>query len=199
MSTQSQLSKIFTFDEQLLRHKIYQRSFRYMVRRASTPISNDRTPRSASPTSMTALELRDSCERSARLDSMLKADAAKQRDQLKILCLGHRRSTLVKQLRNHSGPLFQAEDLHRCRRSIVECLVRVLVQIADDVEMHGAGFSTCQAKEHVRILREYLTMASSPDWDWEISCEVSAAARGLWRNWLVQQNFRHTIQDCATT
>ena len=196
MSTQSKLSKVFAFDEVLLRHRIYQQSFRFMLRRASEPARNDQTPRSTSPTSMTALELRDSCERSARLDSMLKADAQKKNREIKILCLGHKRSSLVKQLRHHEGHPFQDGELHGYRRFITQSLVGVLLQIVDDVETKGAGFATDQARRYVNLLREFQESAS-PEWD--VSAEVSIAARGLWRNWLVQQNFHHTYQDCTTS
>ncbi len=196
MSNKSRVSRLFTFDDLLAQHDIYKRTFKSMLRRASAPTTDDETPRSISPTSMTALELRDSCERSARLDSMLKADAQKKRQELKILCLGHERSTLVKHLRSQKGPRFQDVDLHHYRVCIVESLVSALLEIVDDVETRGAGFATDQAREHAELLREFSKSASP---EWRVSNEVSMAARALWRKWLVQQSFQHMNQDFTSS
>jgi hypothetical protein len=196
MSTQSQLSKVFAFDEMLLGHKLYQRSFRFMLRRASAPVSDEQTPRSVSPTSMSALELRDSYERSARLDSMLKAEARKKTSELSVISLGHKRSTIAKQLRSQLGPLFQEDETHDYRRLIVENLIKVLLDIVEDVETWGAGFATDQARRFIKLLRDFAESASP---EWNVSPEVSAAARGLWRNWLVQQSFQQSARsDCLT-
>ncbi len=195
MSTQSQLSKIFSFDEILLRHKVYQRSFRYMLRRASEPTSREPQSRSVSPTNMSALEMRDSCERSARLDSMLKADAEKKGSQLKVLTLGPRRSTLAKQLRSQLGPLFQEHDLHHYRKEIVQILVVSLLNIVEAVETKSTGFVTTQSRQHVERVRLFVATAAP---DWEVTDDVSAAASGLWRHWLVQQTFHLMTTDPVT-
>ena len=196
MSNKSRVSRLLAFGEPLVQHETYKQSFKSMLRRASAPARDDEAPRSTSPTSMTALELRDSCERSARLDSMLKADAQKKRRELKILCLGHKRSTLVKHLRTQKGDQFQDIDLQGYRVSIVESLVVELLKFVDDVETRGAGFATQQARGHAELLREFSESASPA---WQISDEVSTAARALWRNWLVQQSFQQMHQDCTSS
>lgn len=195
ISNKSRVSRLFTFDDLLVQHEIYKRTFKSLLRPKSAP-AQDEAPRSTSPTSMTALELRDSCERSARLDSMLKADAQKKRQELKILCLGHKRSTLVKHLRSHKGSHFQDVDLHHYRVFIVESLVFSLLEIVDDVETRGAGFATEQARRYAKLLRDF-SQSASPEW--QVSDELCTAARGLWRNWLVQQSFQHTSQDCTSS
>ena len=155
-----------------------------------------KNPRSTSPTSMSALEMRDSCERSARLDTMLRADAQKKSSEIRIISLGHKRSVVAKQLRSELGPLFQDDEIHSYRGLIVESLLQALVDIVDTVETRYAGFSTKHARQCSKILREVCASGvSEPD----LSTSVSAAARGLWRNYLVQREFQQNVQgDCVT-
>jgi hypothetical protein len=140
---------------------------------------------------MTALELRGSAERSARLDTMLKADASKDTN-IKILTLGHRRSALTKQLRTHYGNSFDAEETSHYRQCIIKYVVTNLLQLVEDVETNGVGFATEQARYHVRGLKRFSEGMKSVC---VVDEEVSTAAISLWRNYFVQQAYRHASID----
>jgi hypothetical protein len=126
---------------------------------------------------------------------MLKADAEKKGSQLKVLTLGPRRSTLAKQLRSQLGPLFQEHDLHHYRKEIVQILVVSLLNIVEAVETKSTGFVTTQSRQHVERVRLFVATAAP---DWEVTDDVSAAASGLWRHWLVQQTFHLMTTDPVT-
>lgn len=141
---------------------------------------------------MSALELRDSCERSARLDTMLQADARKRHSDMKVLTLGHKRSTMAKQLRSHFGDPFNEDQSHEYRESIVKYVVTDLLRLVEDVETNGAGFATEQARRHVHTLKEF---SDSMECTCIIDEEVSIAVRYLWRNFSIRQSFRHSMMD----
>jgi hypothetical protein len=187
----SRLSQLSFFDGLCFGPRSQPRPLRSIFRRSSTMPPEYEEAKPLPPRCMTALELRDSAERSARLDTMLKADASKDTN-LKILTLGHRRSALTKQLRTHFGTAFDSAETDRYRQCIIKYVVTNLLQLVEDVENNGVGFATQQARHRVQGLKRFSEGMKSVC---VVDKEVSTAAISVWRNYFVQQAYRHAPID----
>ncbi|OCT51425.1 hypothetical protein CLCR_08257 [Cladophialophora carrionii] len=199
LSTDTKLSRTFDFDGLLLRHKIYQNTFRSMLRRANSPTEErivERGQRRAL-SDTPVLQLRSTARDSAKIDLALKADARKLSKEVKILAVGdkHGRSSIVKQMRQRYGQPFSDAEIEDYRKAITSLAIKALVAVLDYVTDLGNGFVRQASRDHADII---LAFAKSGAPDWRVSPEVAASVKHIWNNWHVQQAFSAMRQDGQT-
>ncbi|OAP60077.1 hypothetical protein AYL99_05079 [Fonsecaea erecta] len=190
LSTASKLSKTFDFDGLLLRHKIYQNSFRSMLRRANSP-TEERTGekgqrRALSDTPL--LQLKSTARDSAMIDLKLKQDARKLSKEVKILAVGdkHGRSAIVKHMRQRYGRPYSDSEVEQYRQSITSLAIKALVAILDYVKDTGNGLVSQVSRDHADIIRDF---ADSGAPDWKVPVGFTPSVKHIWNNWHVQQAF----------
>ena len=152
-SVDTQLSKTFDFDSLLLRHKIYQNSFRSMLRRVISSTEKGtrekelRRPSSDSP----VFQLKSTAYDSAIIDSKIRSDARKLSKEVKILAFGenHGRSAIIKQMRYCHGRPFTDTEVETYRRSIASLVITALVAILDYIKDSGMGLVGYMSKEQL--------------------------------------------------
>ena len=184
----SQLSKAFDFDGLLLRHKIYQNSFRSMLRRVSSPTESRGEQHKKRTLSDTPSSLVHSDSKtSAQIDFQLKEDARKMKSEIKMLAIGdkHGRSTIVRQMRTKFGQPFTDAEVEQYRQSIIALTVKALVAILDYVE-YSTGLVSQTSKDHGQIVRDFATSGKP---DWLVSSGVAASIKHIWQNWHVKQAY----------
>ncbi|KAJ9609456.1 hypothetical protein H2200_005783 [Cladophialophora chaetospira] len=190
VSTDSKLSRTFDFDGLLLRHKIYQNTFRSFLRRANSPTEERGTERvqrrALSDTPI--FQLRSTARDSARIDLALKTDARKKSKEVKILAVGdkHGRSTIVKQMRLRYGKPFTDTEVEEYRQAITSLVVKALVAVLDYVDDLGNGFVSQASRDHAAVVRAF---AESGPPEWQVPVEVAISVKRIWNNWHVQQGF----------
>ncbi|KAH0837036.1 hypothetical protein AYO21_08839 [Fonsecaea monophora] len=190
LSTASKLSRTFDFDGLLLRHRIYQNTFRSMLRRANSP-TEDRTGekgqrRALSDTPL--FQLKSTARDSAKIDLRLKQDARKLSREVKILAVGdkHGRSAIVKQMRQRYGQPFSESEVEQYRQSITCLSLKALVAILDYVKDIGNGLVSQASRDHADIIRDF---AESGGPDWQVPVQLAGSVKHIWNNWHVRQAF----------
>jgi hypothetical protein len=190
LSSFSKLSRTFDFDGFLLKHKMYQNTFRSMLRRATSP-TEERYPDTSKRRTLSdtpVFQLRSTPRDSARIDLALKADGRKLSREVKILAIGdsHGRSTIVKQMRQRYGEPWTDAEVEGYRQSITSLTVAALVAVLDYVEDLGTGLVSQTSRDHADIVREF---AASGGPDWWVPVAVAASFKYMWNNWHVQQAY----------
>ncbi|KIY00702.1 uncharacterized protein Z520_03367 [Fonsecaea multimorphosa CBS 102226] len=190
LSTATKWSKTFDFDGLLLRHKIYQNTFRSMLRRANSP-TEERTGekgqrRALSDTPL--IQLKSTARDSAKIDLKLKQDARRLSKEVKILAVGdkHGRSAIVKQMRQRYGRPYSDSEVEQYRQSITSLAIKALVAILDYVKDIGNGLVSQISRDHADIIREF---AESGTPDWKVPVGLAGSVKHIWNNWHVQQAF----------
>ena len=164
--------------------------------RSDSPTSvRTESPTERRPSYVSPLEIRDKLARTARLDSLIKKDAVERNQKLRILALGHNRSSIVKQLRTSLGERLDENEVEVYRASIVSLVTYALLSVVKYVEDTSGGFVSEQSSRHLEILRQFARSASS---DWRVGEEVAQAAKSVWGNWFVEQAFQNMNQDCTS-
>jgi hypothetical protein len=199
LSTDSKLSRTFDFDGLLLRHKIYQNTFRSMLRRANSPME-ERTVERGQRRALSdtpVFQLKSTARDSARIDMALKADARKLSKEVKILAVGdkHGRSIIVKQMRQRYGQPFSDAEIEDYRKSITSLAIKALVAVLDYVADLGTGFVRQASRDHADIILQF---ARSGAPEWRVPARVAASVKHIWSNWHVQQAFSVMRQDGQT-
>jgi hypothetical protein len=199
LSTDSKLSRTFDFDGLLLRHKIYQNTFRSMLRRANSPME-ERTVERGQRRALSdtpVFQLKSTARDSARIDMALKADARKLSKEIKILAVGdkHGRSSIVKQMRQRYGQPFSDAEIEDYRKSITSLAIKALVAVLDYVADLGTGFVRQASRDHADIILQF---AKSGAPEWRVPARVAASVKHIWSNWHVQQAFSAMRQDGQT-
>ncbi|KIV89521.1 hypothetical protein PV10_06914 [Exophiala mesophila] len=193
----SQFSKTFEFDGFLLRHKIYQNTFRSMLRRVASPTENlalnikSRTMSETPPISP-----QSDSKTSALIDSQLKEDGRKMKREIKMLAMGdrHGRSAVVRQMRIKFGQPFTDAEIEQHRQSITLLTIQALIAIVDYVQ-HSTGFISHLIKAHAQIVRDFVVQGAP---DWTVSPEVATSIMQIWQNWHVKQAYRIMQQHGPT-
>jgi len=188
-SLQTRFSKTFDFDEVLLAHKVYQKTFRSMLRRAASPATPRSLPHPARSLSDTAVfQLKSTAKDSAKIDWQLKQEARRMSKEVKILAMGsrHGRSSVVKQIRLCYGEKYTEPEMEQYRRSITALAVTALIAVLDYVDMSGTGLVSKQSKAHAVTVRKFAETGGPA---WVITEEVANAVKTLWHNWHVRQAF----------
>ena len=159
------------------------------------------SPMTRKPSYLSPLEIRDKLARSARLDTLIKKDAAKRTSKLRILALGHNRSSIVKQLRINLGDKLEEREVEAYRKSIVSLVTFALLSVVNYVEDTSGGFVSEQSSRNLEVLRQFARSQSTSDHqesDWIIGEEIALAAKSVWGNWFVQQAFSNMNQACTS-
>ncbi|KIX02267.1 uncharacterized protein Z518_08206 [Rhinocladiella mackenziei CBS 650.93] len=189
-SVDTQFSKTFDFDGLLLKHKIYQNSFRSMLRRAVSP-TESRTEAKGGRRALSdtpVFQLKSNSRDSAKIDSKLKKDARRLSKEIKILAVGdkHGRSAIVKQLRHRYGHPFSDTEVEYYRQTITSLVVKALVAVLDYEKETGAGLVSQGSRDHAQLIREF---AESGGPAWRVPVEITLAVKHIWHNWHVIQAF----------
>ncbi|EXJ58444.1 hypothetical protein A1O7_05869 [Cladophialophora yegresii CBS 114405] len=199
LSTDTKFSRTFDFDGLLLRHKIYQNTFRSMLRRANSPTEERAVKRGQrrALSDTPVLQLKTTARDSAKIDLVLKADARKLSKEVKILAVGdkHGRSSIVKQMRQRYGQPFSDAEIEDYRRSITSLAIKALVAVLDYVTDLGRGFVRQASRDHADII---LAFSKSGAPEWSVSTEIAASVKHIWNNWHVQQAFSAMRKDGQT-
>ncbi|KIW32736.1 uncharacterized protein PV07_04263 [Cladophialophora immunda] len=199
LSTATKLSKTFDFDGLLLRHKVYQNTFRSMLRRATSP-TEERTAekgqrRALSDTPL--LQLKSTARDSAKIDVKLKQDARKLSKEVKILAVGdkHGRSAIVKHMRQRYGRPYSDSEVEQYRQSITSLAIKALVAVLDYVKDIGNGLVSQVSRDHADIIRGFAESGGS---DWKVPVGLAGSVKHIWNNWHVQQAFSGMQQHGQT-
>lgn len=214
-STQTQFSKVFDFDDVLMKHKIYQKSFRSMLRRAATPTSMPETTplqdRSLSETALlevkpaqnrslsdtTLLRAKSGSLKATRFDSIMRREPWRASREVEVLALGSKysRSAIIKHMRVQHGEVYHSDDIEKYRRKIVALLISAIVTVLDYNESNGSGLVSQQSRDHSKVVREYAITGGQT---WQITDEIATSVKSLWENWHVKQALTGMNHDCAT-
>lgn len=196
-SNGSQFSKTFEFDGFLLRHKIYQNTFRSMLRRVASPTEGRAFNLKSRTMSETApISLQSDSKTSALIDFQLKEDRRKMKREIKMLAIGdrHGRSAVVRQMRIKFGQPFSDAEIEQHRQSITLLTIKALIAILDYVQ-HSTGFVSQLSKDHAQIVRDFV-VSGAPDWT--VSSGVAMSIKQIWQNWHVKQAYS-TMQQHGPT
>ncbi|KIW91707.1 uncharacterized protein Z519_07675 [Cladophialophora bantiana CBS 173.52] len=190
LSSATKLSKTFDFDGLLLRHKIYQNTFRSMLRRATSP-TEERTGEKGQRRALSdtpIIQLKSTARDSAKIDLKLKQDARKLSKEVKILAVGdkHGKSAIVKQMRQRYGRPYSDSEVEQYRQSITSLAVKALVAVLDYVKDIGTGLVSQVSRDHAAIIRDF---AESGGPDWRVPVALAGSVKHIWNNWHVRQAF----------
>jgi hypothetical protein len=123
----SKFSMNFTFDSELLQHKIYKDSFRSLLRKAKASTTDAAVDNERSPA---AWKVQEETVISRSIDGAIKRDKMEQQRELKILCLGPYATHFSKLLELRQSSSFGREEREEYQVYIYRYILSELYRVA---------------------------------------------------------------------
>jgi hypothetical protein len=179
-SSRTNFMKLFASERLKMKSNVYESG--RSISRSSSLDSAESTEQASATLRNTMLRISTSLAQSARVESMIKRDANERQNHLRLVAVGQRPASIMKQLRYALANMPNAEEIQQSRRVIVCSAVKSLLAVVEIIKRQPS----------IQLLESFLADCGP---SWEVTPAIKKAASSIWSSKAVQEYIKTIDHD----